>query len=291
MTHLLLNGGTKMIRDPQLFHAEYVKGLLDGVKFYYSEKRDYNFKFYLDFDYIGEELDFLSIFLLVFRIVDRGKCNVARAKERRVEKGTKYGFHLIWPEFVVNIKTAQEMRQKILNEFGDWSSMFDGYSSSLRMLWSYKDEPDSTCYIPWGLIQSGTFSEFTDVNPSVKFLDEFSIKTEQVEVSQVDTEVSLELNKLEKFIHQHFMGYDDVKLLRSNFTKNGIGIWISTNSRFCSNIKREHKSNHVYFEISIERGLIRQRCLDCECKEFRGRWYALPRSIKELCIHTNKCRK
>eukprot|EP01127_Copromyxa_protea_P020605 TRINITY_DN6912_c0_g2_i3.p1 TRINITY_DN6912_c0_g2~~TRINITY_DN6912_c0_g2_i3.p1 ORF type:complete len:121 (+),score=10.38 TRINITY_DN6912_c0_g2_i3:695-1057(+) len=49
------------------------------------------------------------------------------------------------------------------------------------------------------------------------------------------------------------------------------------NNRFCKRIGREHKSNHIMFQVDIKKGCYSQRCLDPEC---RG-WESVPKLLPQ----------
>lgn len=282
-THVSLDGGS----FSSINHSEYIQNVLAGVKMFMCEKRDVVFRFYLDFDYSSRdsnEMDFLSIFKIVSKLVNGGTCYISRAKSRVLpDNSIKYGFHLIWPNLHVRIKTAETIRQRVLNDFGDdWLKIFDKFSSGLRMLWSYKTETGSTFYEPWGILnEDGSFNEFDDKNPSVEFLEMFTIKSQENIPESNSQRIDFDKNALERYIQNHFIGQENARVLNCNVSKNGTGLWFSTNSRFCGNISREHKSNHVYFVV--QNGIIKQKCLDQECKDYTSRGVVLPKSIKDLC--------
>ena len=54
-----------------------------------------------------------------------------------------------------------------------------------------------------------------------------------------------------------------------------------SNNRWCENIGRAHKSNHIYIEIHVQRGQWRQRCHDPDCAR-SGRmpaWHDAPPEV------------
>ncbi|KAH0786293.1 DNA-directed primase/polymerase protein isoform X1 [Histomonas meleagridis] len=52
-------------------------------------------------------------------------------------------------------------------------------------------------------------------------------------------------------------------------------------SRYCQNIKREHKSNHIYLVCSLQKGTIVQRCLDPDCRGFQSEPVQVPEHLLE----------
>ena len=282
VTHLLLDGGTLSAKEG--FYDAYVQDLLNFEKLYVVEKKTQQFRFFIDLDYVGErELDFEKVCKEIHKIVDLGPCVIAKAHPRKTEKGTKYGVHVIWYESVVDKPMANSMRLKILDEFGpDWEKIIDASvyaGSGLRMLWSYKNESGSTQYVPWGNITNeGIFSEFSNVTPSVEFLKIFSIRTLSNE-SFPQIQENESVTELERFIRQNLPGQENARVLKiSKCKKKERGLWVSTSSRYCDHIKREHKSNHVWFIVKLGKDwhTIAQKCQDEECKEYTGRFYRFP---------------
>lgn len=278
-THLLLDGGTLTAGDS--FYYDYIGDILHSERLCVVEKKTApHFRFFVDVDFVSDEheLDFLKVSLVIAKILyDLGPCVLARARPRPVEGGQKYGLHIIWPESVVTKQKANSLRLNILSELGpDWEKIIDASvyaGSGLRMLWSLKNEPDSTPYIPWGEIRNGIFTEFEDKSPSVEYLKMFSIRVEGT--VHIPHEVSTSHSELEMYIRTNIPGQAAAKIAKVNKCKNKKDYWIGTTSRYCENVKREHKSNHVWFCLRPS-GMIAQKCQDEECKGYTGRFYRIP---------------
>lgn len=281
ITHLLLDGGT--ISASEGFLEAYISDVLHDERLCVVEQKTGMFRFFVDIDFVSDEnqLDFVAVTCELFRIVDMGKCVLARARPREIQgKGTKYGVHVIWPESKVSKKSACSLRQKILDEMGsDWEGIFDPsvYSGSgLRMLWSYKGSDDnSTPYIPWGIVAHTGFTEFQDKQPSVDFLNMFSIRIENSIDDNSVSDVKEDCSELETFIRKNFKGQENARILKINKCKNKKDFWLSTDSKYCENVNRLHKCNHVWFCLNTL-GIMSQRCLDEECKGFVGKKYKIP---------------
>lgn len=284
-THMILTGGTLNIQDYDSFYDYYLKST---QRLFLVEKIEGVFKLFFDIDYVGPELDFIKLFLEICKIVNAGKCHIARADPRITEKGLKYGFHLIWPQCDVTKPRAAQIRQRVLNEFGpEWSNIIDGIGSGLRMLWSYKVGDGSTCYVPYGTItEKFEFIEFENRDPSIEFLKMFSIKSKET-IKSIEPFNSTDNSSLENFIRINIRGQENLKITGCKPSRNNVDVCIFTNSRYCANIRREHKSNHVYFIIKGSH--IFQRCTDCDCSKYKGRMYLLPKTIKELYSLYLKC--
>ncbi len=50
-------------------------------------------------------------------------------------------------------------------------------------------------------------------------------------------------------------------------------------NRYCHNIQREHKSNAVYYVLSLKDGSFTQRCFDPDCSNFRSLPMHLPNDL------------
>ena len=298
-THLLLDGGT--ISASEGFLDAYVADVLHGEKLCVVEQKTGMFRFFVDVDFVSEEneLDFIKVSRVLHSIIDLGKCVLARARPRRVENGIKYGLHIIWPESRVNKKTAITLRTKILNEMGnDWERVFDPSvyaGSGLRMLWSYKGaNDDSTPYIPWGIIDSFGFHEFENKQPSVEFLKLYSIRIENTKDEDISDDLKSN-SEFENFIRRNVEGQDKAKVIRVvpwKKSKKG-DMCVITDSKYCENIKRCHKSNHVCFHLTLK-GILTQRCNDDECKGFKSKkQYIIPSRLipneRSVAHHTPRC--
>jgi hypothetical protein len=284
-THLLLDGGTLSVVEDS-FYEDYIGDILHGERLCVVEKKTTpHFRFFVDVDFVSDEneLDFVKVSLVISKILsDLGPCVLARARPRPVEGGLKYGLHIIWPESVVTKQRANSLRMRILSEMGsDWEKIIDASvyaGSGLRMVWSHKNDPNSTPYIPWGEIRDGTWTEFTDKNPSVEYLKLFSIRILE---SSVNTHHHLEnppsdsSSELEMYIRTNIPGQEYAKIIKVSKCKNKKDYWIGTTSKYCEHVKREHKSNHVWFCLRPS-GMIAQKCQDDECKGYTGRFYRIP---------------
>jgi hypothetical protein len=287
VTHLLLDGGTLSVKeaDEDVFYNAYVRDLLNGERLFVVEKKTTpHFRFFVDVDYVGEtQLNFEKVCLELHRIVNLGPCFIAKAQPRETPKGTKYGVHIVWPESLVDKPMANSLRLKIIRELGDeaWEKIIDAsvYSGSgLRMVWSLKNESGSTPYVPWAKIQSESLHIFGNVFPCVEHLKVFSVRTRNHgELTSIQTQST---SGLEEFIRRNLPGQENARVTRIAKCKKGGGMWVSTNSRYCENVKREHKSNHVWFNVrplgNSGWQTIAQRCQDEECKGYTGRFYRFP---------------
>lgn len=286
-THLLLDGGTLTAKEG--FYEAYVHDILNCEKLCVVEKKTTpNFRFFIDVDIELDEqveVDFENMALMIDKIVNLGTCVLAICQSgnvgRKTQKGTyKYGLHMIWTESIVTKQSANSIRMKLIDALGtDWEKIIDASvyaGSGLRMLWSLKNEDGSIPYVPWAIIKNGTFQKINDIRPSVELLKLFSIRITHQQL-QEDTHSNNETQytDLENFIHLNVPGQSRAKILKISKCKNKKDYWISTNSRYCHNVKRDHKSNHVWFVLKPG-GILAQKCQDEECKGYTGRFYRIP---------------
>ena len=55
-------------------------------------------------------------------------------------------------------------------------------------------------------------------------------------------------------------------------------------NRFCANIGRQHRSNHISFVLCVHRGVWYQRCHDYDCRHFRSRETEIPFDVVEATL-------
>jgi hypothetical protein len=272
-----MNGKPSLhITNYDSFYSEYVNKVKNGERLYLVETKTPLFKFFIDFDCVTEKKlereEILDVCRRVNQVVP-GKCICSVSSSKKVDKGIKSGIHIHFPDLIVTKQKALRIRDELpddIKQFVD-ESVYKG--SGLRMLWSYKRDGGSP-YVPFFDFETNTW---LDQQPSVEMLKLFSIKTEYtLHVAETQTE---SFSNLESFIHRYIPGHENIHV--KDISKN----IIRTDSKYCSRIQRDHKSNHVYFVID---GMcIYQKCYDSECKKFSGRRYKLTPSalfdIKTLC--------
>ena len=285
-THVLMDGGILNVplEETRDFYERYIESVKAGTKLYVVEQKTELFKFFIDLDYKAQDKlsdeDLLQFCSIINEEVNKGRCCIARARPRPVAGGLiKSGVHVHWPDLVVSRTQALNLRTKIIvklssyHEF-DWDHVIDASvygGSGLRMLWSHK-KPTGDPYIPWRELQSGR--EFSK-EPNVDILELFAVRTEEEPQS---AETLGDPTPLENFIRKTIDGQERMNIKKVQRHAHD-GWFIQTDSKFCSKIKREHKSNHVWF--SIRSGRISQRCFDEDCNEFQGPEHILPPSIVE----------
>lgn len=59
------------------------------------------------------------------------------------------------------------------------------------------------------------------------------------------------------------------------------------NNRWCGNINREHKSNHIYYIADLKLNVIFQKCHDPECTNYRSLEVVIPSGINPTLVNLN----
>tara|TARA_Y100000389_G_scaffold81047_1_gene77658 strand:+ start:5123 stop:6367 length:1245 start_codon:yes stop_codon:yes gene_type:complete len=95
---------------------------------------------------------------------------------------------------------------------------------------------------------------------------------------------------LETFIRQSIPGQSDARITKV-FKKSDTEYYISTSSKYCENLGREHGSNHVWFHVKETDGICQKCFCKCEtvegrrkgyCRDFAGRRHKLNSSLIKL---------
>ena len=295
-THVLMDGGVLVVPPEDLseFYHKYVEAINFGSKLFIVEQKTEYFKFFVDLDYKAPEKlsdeDLLQFCSIIHESLggDRvSECIVARARPRSVggppgEDGKatfliKSGVHIHWPRLVVDRTKALHLRSQLIHALGEgpWDTVVDASvygGSGLRMIWSHK-KPTGDPYIPWKQIGS---DRYFSKSPSVDILELFSIRTNESFSPSIEKPVNS--SGIEEYIQKYIPGQENTKIKRIQRHEYD-GWYVQTDSKYCENIRRNHKSNHIWF--SIHSGRIYQKCFDEDCSEFKSHPYTLSPSIVE----------
>jgi len=255
-----MTGG--MLRVPkeetESFFAAYIDAILTG-KLYLVEKITPMFRFFVDLDWISPTKPDPADVIRRSNEAIPGKILAALTPAKDRDGVPKYGMHLHWPDLIVNRSEALRLREQLpsdIRKFADTSV----YSTGLRMLWSHKKD-GSLPYVPYGA-----------PSPDVNMLRAYSIRVSG-ETKAPDPEPTDD--PLLQFVRRYIPGQQSVVFKKRKKYRDTITI--ETNSRFCERIGKEHRSNHVSFVV--ERGTVRQRCFDEDCKGHESKRYILSRSV------------
>lgn len=204
--------------------------------------------------------------------------------------------------------------------------------SGFRMPWSNKKAKCEACqgrgcggcggtgkitqvaYLPVFVYRHGPLSMLQRVSqePCVEFLDMATVRTNApthatvmppgrvikegcFSKAQMKDEINDDATRatLETFIKKHMKGQQNACITKIFKSKNHF--LVSTNSRFCENLRREHGSNHVWFIVGPD-GTIAQKCfckcdtlrerIDGFCKDFTGERYKLTVDLHKMLYPT-----
>ena len=289
-THVLMSGGILCVpsEETQEFYREYIQSVNSGTKLYVVEQKTDRFRFFVDLDYKADvklsDEDLLQFCSIIHKALETpSSCLIARARPRPVGEGLiKSGVHIHWPDLVVTRTQALNLRTKIVMSLSadlpfDWDKVIDASvygGSGLRMLWSHK-KPTGDPYVPWRSLTTG--EEFSK-EPSADVLALFAIRsTTEDQLRDVSNDV-VAFTDLEDFVQKYMDGQSRSHIKKVQRQEHD-GWYVQTDSKFCERIRKEHKSNHVWFHIGSRR--ISQRCFDEDCAEFKGTEHILPPSIVE----------
>jgi len=177
--------------------------------------------------------------------------------------------------------------------------------SGLRMPWSHKMAKHMVCggegcegcggkgkivqvaYLPVFIYKCGPLSTLLKIshNPDLEILKMSSVRTNSTEYNTIEppssvikegsftsaqTKDELEDDELrgliENFVQKNMEGQSGATITK--LFKHKDTYLVSTNSKYCENLKRSHSSNHVWFYISGS--IVAQKCF-CRCETIRGR--------------------
>lgn len=236
------------------------------------------------------------------------------------------GAHVTWPAILVDSQTALAVRQQWLLRMQEkmpvpelgWAKVLDESvytTNGLRMVGCYKKDLTSCVYLPTTRVSGDT--QVSAICPKhflsnvVSYLKATSIRaaagTQPSACALSLTPDPAPPPKRAKgaavmdITNQEFL-FDSMRnvlprywkdakltLCKTGFTR-GMPWWhVKSNSRFCTNINREHKSNCVWFVVTpID---IKQRCfcpcstmhqrIYCKCKDFLSKGIRFPPALKQ----------
>jgi len=176
--------------------------------------------------------------------------------------------------------------------------------SGFRMPWSHKRAKHEECqgrgcelcekgkitqgmYVPLFKYTSGPFPMLMEIDkePSVDMLWAVTLRTQETNFVTVEgatrkegtltaaqmkneLEDSTICQEIQTFIRKNMDDQSNMEVTKIYVHKNHY--LVSSNSKYCENLKREHSSNHVWFHI--DNNTIVQKCF-CRCETNRGRYH------------------
>ena len=295
LSHTLMSGGSLSV--PTGESTQFMKTYIEEVtkmKLYVVELKTPSFYMFMDVDYVGESKlsrdEIVSIVHKIHQVIP-GRCVAAVAKPKPKDSLIKSGIHIHWPETIVDKSHAIELMDEVKASLPDLASFIDDSvykGSGLRMLWSHKKGKcgDEDPYIPFYDANNKKF--FEKQNPSFHLLKLFSIRYEDSVIKGEEVTPKNETD-IEMFVYRCMNDerryknckepFDTARITKMTRDKNMV--FVQTPSRYCMNTKRCHKSNHVYYVINLERGVLYQKCFDENCKSYEGLHHKMSPQILE----------
>ena len=250
-----------------------------------TQKKKFNMFMDVDLKYSGDiSTDFLhSLLILLHRKIKGGIMFAATCF-----RNDKYGIHVVWPNNKINAGEARSHVTRVVEDLNatpmfhsfDWSKIMDSrpYGTGLRMIFNHKfDRSDRTYgdpYIPYASVDLTGIKEISCGLDHKELFKNFTIHdTESKLLPYVSGKVTLEAeNILEKFLRMVHREDPSIRVTKLIKRKNSYSI--ITNSKFCPNVGRNHRGNHVWFKVTG--GFMYPQCTDDTCIGFRSSKVLVP---------------
>ena len=219
----------------------------------------------------------------------------------------KYGIHMNWPGFVVDHGSAMALHSHVVSSLSllfpgkPWNDIVDTAvygggkrnvkGSGFRMPWAHKyvkgEYQGEYRPVLNYTHKNGKLSRIFDREPSVEIMHMATLRTERTDVAVVEgstrDEGSFTLKETKNVFQNEATTRDIELFIQKNMDGQGSAIvtkifsdknsyLVSTTSKYCENLQRDHGSNHIWFRI--EGRVISQRCF-CTCETMKGRRYGL----------------
>lgn len=249
ITHMNMLGGKYNIpyTEYQTFYELYAKCHESA---FLVEKLMYPFKFFLDVDKCNVDE---TLLLVQKEFQEREYITLVNDQND--------GVHVIFQDWIIQDEAQVEKAVSQLTMNVDRSV----YKTGLRMVGSRKKLGVRRVYRPRTLrlkSESSTFGNPCVLTPEI--MEMCSIHTPTSVPRTVSYTASDMVQKSIKRQHRDIVDFSWTKLehMNSSFIK------IHTLYKFCENIQREHKSNHVYYILDVKKKEMKQKCYcTCENKE------------------------
>lgn len=299
-THTFMNGGSFRIEEENVeaFNNIYCESIRAKERLCVVEQRSRpKFNFFIDIDFENEkEMDndmLMNICEICFSIVNiNDTMIVCITSPRKKDNGVKTGIHLHWTTQILETNIDPIIKNtvaKLTTRYPDhkWNKFIDTSvyrGGGLRMKWSHKYQNGNFYdpYIPaleytkkgirqlpsgispWLLAKVSIRDYVSKINRN--YMDKFSLGQKQNQKSANP--------KIEKWIQNNLKGQEEAQVL-CMYTHPEC-IYLKTNSKYCTKVNRQHKSNHVYFFIDLKKNTVCQRCFDDGCCNYSSRNKKIP---------------
>lgn len=264
-THLSLVGGKFNIQS-DFFYALYAKHHECGA--YLVEKVRYPCRWYIDIDKLPYDIILNELKRILTTLGE--SCIVCMPKSSENQEHS--GAHVIFTNVVVQSRDEASTLTKNLLSNSQLVSDISVYSSGLRMLGSMKKKNVCRVYYPVFTIDFGKLNEWPTNKPlDIETLKRASIfkpsftKDHTLTAPTRDTayhESGFHVDFDFSFIHPEYRHVRVSRIVQNN--RNQFAVF--TRNKYCMNIQREHKNQHIYFLIDVKNDakMIYTRCL-CRC--------------------------
>jgi hypothetical protein len=298
-THVFMDGGRFKIESENVdaFNNIYCESIRNREKLCVVELRSRpKFNFFIDVDFMNDKemsQDVLADLCDVcFSCVNTNDTMVVCITNPREKDGLmKTGIHMHWNTLIsedevdpiintILFKLNKNHPQFTWKDFID-TSVYRG--GGLRMKWSHKYQ-NKTYYDPYipalEYTKEGSRTLPQGITPWL--LSKVSIrdlKSKPIEkfTSIQQTNQKTANPKLQAWIRANMKHQNHAQVLCLYVHPDCI--FVKTDSRCCQNIKREHKSNHIYFYIDLKQNTICQRCFDEGCQDFQSNRKKIPLNL------------
>ena len=217
------------------------------IPFSYVEKTPTLFYFFLDVDFKHNETDFKNLEEKT-KVID----SILPKETKYIAKCSKNkGFHIIFPDLVVNKLKALELFDTLENS----KNYFDKsvYNTALRILFAPKPN-ETRVYKPY---QYRTEHEIINLDEN-KWYPEFFIT--------VNSEINNKVQTKSECVPTNELGFYKIKKYKDK-------IYLYTTDKKCRNlINGSHKGNNIYYVL--EGNYLRQKCW-CRCETLENRKYTM----------------
>lgn len=264
-THLSLVGGKYSIRSPQdvsLFRNLYVR---EPNRHFLVERACYPSIFFVDLDKCSMNVDDVQ--------------RIFTQEHVYVYSNFQNGFHILFRNVVVKTPSEAKTRcEQFCDQYPCFREFVDlsVYTSGLRMIGSKKSLHVARVYYP--IRSSRTIT--------VRDLEQSSIH-HQIEFSKpwVRENNLHHTSKTTCFLNLGDL-YPSVGI--KSIQLNHPFVTIISNSTYCANLQRNHKSKNAYFVLNLETKRLVQKCLcrctNTGCGEYRSKPTTIaPRSYSIIC--------
>lgn len=298
VTHFMLDGGKlDLTEDYTTFQEIYAKNI--NHKNCIVELKTEFFKLFIDFDVLcKEDFDMECYIKLIQDVITiiygcKHKCIITKAdKDKEIKRDDiiyiKKGYHLHWPDIVVDKETALRIRKyivirltteygKVQNFYSNWNNIIDKtvYAhNGLRLVYAdkcsisdgvkyyenriytiaYVDDDKKTLsdYSIIDIIKETSIrTDIKQITP-YKNLPEYEDEEDTISCSGFDNikKDSVAFRGIEDFFRNFATGYKVQDIRKIIKIKDKEVYILESKSKYCQNIQDFHTNNHIFFKLT-----------------------------------------